>query len=83
MTSAGPGPSTRARIPGGTLLRVLVALAPGILLVAVGVGAFLGIFDAVREQDDLALLDEPVLRWFYDRRSDVSTTIVPGCSVVS
>lgn len=66
----------RAQILGVAVPPVLVAVAPGVLLVAIGVGAFLGIFDAVREQDDLALLDEPVLAWFLDRRSGLSTTLL-------
>ena len=66
----------RAQILGVAVPPVLVAVAPGVLLVAIGVGAFLGIFDAVREQDDLALLDEPVLTWFLDRRTGLSTTLL-------
>lgn len=76
MTFGGPTSSARPRSLSGGLPPVLLAVAPGILLVAIGTGAFLGIYDAVREQDDLALLDEPVLQWFYDRRSDVSTTLL-------
>lgn len=78
MTSGGSSPSPRARVLGFSLPAVLVAVAPGVLLVAIGVGAFLGIFDAVREQDDLALLDEPVLGWFVDRRTGISTTLLTG-----
>lgn len=33
-------------------------------------------FDAVREQDDLALLDEPVLVWLSDRRTGLSTSLL-------
>ncbi|MEP7763301.1 phosphatase PAP2 family protein [Sanguibacter sp. 25GB23B1] len=76
MTSGGSSPSPRARVLGFRLPPVLVAVAPGVLLVAAGVGAFLGIFEAVREQDDLALLDQPVLEWLAAHRTGVVTTVL-------
>lgn len=76
MTSERLARAPRPRVLGVSVSPVLVAVAPGILLVAIGVGGFLGVFDAVREQDDLALLDEPVLVWLSDRRTGLSTSLL-------
>lgn len=52
----------------------LAALLPGLVFVLVGVVGFLGVFDAVHEQDDLSRLDTPVLEWLAQHRSTAMTT---------
>ncbi|BDZ40776.1 hypothetical protein GCM10025865_00750 [Paraoerskovia sediminicola] len=74
--------------------RLTRVLAPGLVLVALGVLGFVGLLDAVLERDDLAALDDPLLGWLVDHRSEGLTTaltvvtdtfgpvILPGLVVV-
>ncbi len=62
---------------------VLRAVAPGVLLVLVGVLAFVGLLDAVREGDDLSALDRPVLDWMVARRSGPATAVLAGLTFVT
>lgn len=71
-------PSTRA---------ALAALArgvwPGLLAIAVGVGGFAAMLDAVLEGDDLASLDEPVLAALVALRSPALTAAMRAISLVT
>src|SRR5690606_1160475 len=53
-----------------------IALVVGMVLVALGVAGFLGVLDAVSENDDLATLDQPVLEGLRAARSDGLTLIL-------
>src|SRR5665647_2130403 len=59
------------------------AVLAGILLVVLGVGVFIGVLDAVREVDDIAALDEPVLRALTSVRSPVATAVLTAITTVA
>lgn len=70
--------------PGGVSLRgVLVSVWPGLLLVLAGVAGFALLLDAVREQDDLWRLDEPLLAWMVAHRTPVVTGVLTVVTTVS
>lgn len=70
--------------PGGASLRgVLVSVWPGLLLVLAGVAGFALLLDAVREQDDLWRLDEPLLAWMVAHRTSVVTGVLTVVTTVS
>src|SRR5665647_3475018 len=54
------------------------AVLAGILLVVLGVGVFIGVLDAVREVDDIAALDEPVLRALTSAQTSAPTSTTTG-----
>ncbi len=58
-------------------------LAVGWALVVLGIVAFLGVLDAVREMDDLASLDTPVLNWLVAARSPVVTAVLTAVTTVA
>ncbi len=58
-------------------------LAVGWVLVALGIVGFLGVLDAVREVDDLASLDTPVLTWLVAARSPGLTRVLTVVTAVS
>ncbi|MDN4483830.1 phosphatase PAP2 family protein [Demequina lignilytica] len=47
----------------------VTALWPGVLLLALGIGGFLVALDWVREQEDLFLLDQPLLEYLSQNRT--------------
>lgn len=59
------------------------AVAPGLVLVALGLVVFAGLLDAVREQDDLTRVDLPVLGWLVDRRGPGLTAVLEAITFVS
>ena len=73
--------TSRATAPRSTTA-VVVALLPGLLLVLAGVVGFLGVFDAVHENDDLARLDTPVLEWLDGNRSEGATSALTALTNV-
>ncbi|WP_372593795.1 phosphatase PAP2 family protein [Actinotalea sp.] len=88
-----PSPTRRERL--GALLAAVrrqadllradssrVARAVGLGLLVAGVAAFLGVLDAVREMDDLASLDTPVLEWLAAARSPVVTAVLTAVTTV-
>jgi membrane-associated phospholipid phosphatase len=54
----------------GSLLR---AWWPGVALIAIGVFGYLEMLEAVREQDDLWALDDPLVEWFAANRTGAMT----------
>ncbi|WP_265523162.1 phosphatase PAP2 family protein [Oerskovia flava] len=69
-TPAGP---VRAAQVAGNVVRWAW---PGVVLVVLGAVAFGGLYDAVREQDDLWLVDDPILEWMVAHRSAGLTTFL-------
>lgn len=65
---------------GQPLLRAVV---PGVLLAGFGLLVFGVMFDAVRERDDFALWDEPVLELLHDARTDVVTAVLAALTFVT
>jgi len=55
---------------------VLGLVLPGVLLVVAGVLGFAGLLDAVREQDDVWSLDDPLLAWFVAHRTAATTAVL-------
>ena len=81
-----PGTALRAARARLRLLKQdssLAARAAGLALVVVGVAGFLGVLDAVREMDDLASLDTPVLEWLVSVRSPGLTAVLTAVTTVS
>ncbi len=62
--------------------RVRAAL-PGAVLVLLGVAAFAGLLDAVRENDDLSVFDRPVLAALAASRGAVATAVFSAITLVS
>lgn len=58
-------------------------LLPGAVLVLLGLLVFGGVLDAVQEQDDLSVLDGPVLDWLVAQRSDGVTAVFAAVTLVS
>ncbi len=58
-------------------------LVAGLVLVALGVIGFLWVLDAVREMDDLASLDTPVLEALAAGRSPVLTAVLTAVTTIS
>lgn len=58
-------------------------MVAGWLLLVLGVIGFLGVLDAVREMDDLASLDAPVLQWLVAARSPFLTAVLTGVTTVA
>ncbi|GIJ00355.1 undecaprenyl-diphosphatase [Sediminihabitans luteus] len=56
--------------------RVLGAVWPGLVLVAVGVLTFVALYDALVEQDDLWETDTPLVEWFAAHRTPGMTTVM-------
>ncbi|MFF2269331.1 phosphatase PAP2 family protein [Cellulosimicrobium cellulans] len=61
---------------------ILVGVWPGVLLVLAGVAGFALLLDAVREQDDLWRLDEPLLGWMVAHRTPVATGVLTVVTTV-
>jgi undecaprenyl-diphosphatase len=61
----------------------LAAVLPGLVLLVLGLAVFLGILDSVREQDDLMLVDAPMLAWLVSHREQVGTAVLYGVTLVS
>lgn len=55
----------------------------GVVLIVVGAASFLGVLDAVRDVDDLAELDEPVLTALVEGRSEVLTAVLTVITTIS
>ena len=62
---------------------VVRAVVPGVLLVVLGAVAFGGLLDAVQEQDDLSLLDRPVLEFLVGVRSGAVTAVLAALTFVT
>ena len=60
-----------------------LAVLAGMLLMVLGVGVFIGVLDAVREVNDIAALDEPVLRALASVRSPVATAVLTAITTVA
>ena len=59
------------------------ATVPGALLIVLGALAFAGLLDAVQEQDDLSLLDRPVLEFLVGVRSGAVTAALAALTFVT
>ena len=68
---------------GASAREVLASVWPGVLLVLVGVAGFALLLDAVREQDDLWRLDDPLLAWMVAHRTPVVTGVLTVVTTVS
>ncbi len=62
---------------------VASALAPGVLLVTLGILGFAVMLDSVLEQDDFSRLDEPVLTWLVAARGPVGTAVMATVTTVA
>lgn len=62
---------------------VLASVWPGALLVLVGVVGFVLLLDAVRDQEDLWRLDDPLLAWMVAHRTPVATGVLTVVTTVS
>ncbi len=51
---------------------------PGIVLMAAGLWAFIGVAEWVVEQEDVYLVDEPLLEWFHSIRTPGVTAFLTG-----
>lgn len=60
-----------------------VAVVVGLLLIVLGTAGFLGVFDAVQENDDLAELDRPVLQGLAEARSEPVTVVLTVITTVT
>jgi len=81
VTRAG---SVRARVSRELAARPVVRAAlPGLVLVVLGVAAFAGLLDSVRETDDISLFDRPVLAWLVASRGAVATAVFSAVTLVS
>ncbi|WP_029252467.1 phosphatase PAP2 family protein [Paraoerskovia marina] len=49
---------------------------PGALLILLGAAGFFGLLDAVTEQDDLFVVDSPVLEWLAENRTPAMTDVM-------
>jgi membrane-associated phospholipid phosphatase len=61
----------------------LAAVLPGLVLLVLGLVVFWVILDSVQEQDDLMLVDAPVLDWLVANRDRVGTTVLYTITLVS
>lgn len=59
------------------------AVLPGLVLVGLGLTVFFSVLDAVREQDDLWHLDEPLLDWLVAHRTDAWTAVLATITFIS
>ncbi|MCL3860352.1 phosphatase PAP2 family protein [Actinotalea sp. K2] len=69
-----------ARSLGARDHRAQVSVLAGLGLVVLGTAGFVGVLDALGEGDDLARLDEPVLAWLVDARSEPLTVFLAAVS---
>lgn len=60
-----------------------IAVALGLALVALGTAGFVGVLDAVQENDDLATLDRPVLEGLAASRSEVLTVVLTVITTIT
>lgn len=60
-----------------------VAVWVGFVLVALGTAGFIGVLDAVRDADDLAALDEPVLTALAEGRSELLTAVLTVITTIA
>jgi undecaprenyl-diphosphatase len=63
--------------------RWALSLLPGLAAIAVGAAGFLVVLDGVRERDDLATLDDPVLRALVAARGPALTATMRAISLVA
>lgn len=63
--------------------RARIAVWIGFALVVAGLAGFLAVLDAVRDADDLAALDEPVLTTLAQGRSDLLTGFLTAVTVAA
>ena len=62
---------------------LLRAVVPGVVLVALGMLVFWGMFDAVQDRDDFSLWDRPVLEFLVGVRSDAVTAVLAALTLVT
>jgi membrane-associated phospholipid phosphatase len=62
---------------------IVRAALPGAVLIALGLAAFAGLLDAVRENDDLSVFDRPVLAALVANRGPVATAVFSAITLVS
>lgn len=55
---------------------VLASICVALLCIAVGTVTFFFLFDNIREQNDIARLDQPTLAWFMSHRTDSLTVLM-------
>lgn len=60
-----------------------VATLPGALLAVVGLALFAGLLDSVREADDVAAFDRPVLAWLVASRGAPVTAVLRAVTFIS
>lgn len=66
------GISFEKRLPpwlGNTLIQGLLVLVAGAAVAFALIGVFLEILDGVVDNDDIAIIDQPVIEWVADRRT--------------
>lgn len=68
---------------GASAREVLAGVWPGALLVLAGVAGFVLLLDAVRDQEDLWRLDDPLLAWMAAHRTPVVTGVLTVVTTVS
>jgi membrane-associated phospholipid phosphatase len=61
----------------------VAAVLPGVALLLLGLAAFLVTLDSVQEQDDLMVVDEPVLTWLAENRHPVGDTVLHAVTLIS
>ena len=60
-----------------------IAVAVGLALVVLGTAGFVGVLDAVQENDDLATLDRPVLEGLAASRSEILTVVLTVITTIT
>jgi len=74
------------RVQAGDWLRAhppVRVVAPGLVLIVLGLAAFFVLLDAVRERDDVSAADRPVLEWLVERRGPTATAVLEAITFVS
>ncbi|KON72497.1 hypothetical protein M768_13380 [Cellulosimicrobium cellulans F16] len=79
----GQARGTAGERRGVSAREVLASVWLGVLLVLAGVAGFALLLDAVRDQDDLWRLDEPLLAWMVAHRTPVATGVLTVVTTVS
>ncbi|WP_297083720.1 phosphatase PAP2 family protein [uncultured Demequina sp.] len=58
------------------------ALVPGLIVSGLGLWGFLEILDEVLERDTFERIDQPLLEWFAEHRTDGLTAVMEGITVL-
>ena len=59
------------------------AVLPGLVLIGLGLLAFVGLLDAVREANDISRFDRPVLEWLVASRGSLATAVFSVITLVA